>query len=49
MMAMQKRTKRNLADYLWKLFYCYLGNKMILISCPFVVTKFVLTTQTGMP
>ena len=47
--AISKRTNKNLADSLWKLFSCYLGNKIILISCPFVVTKLVFTTQTGIP
>lgn len=47
--ARQKRKIRYLFDYFWKTFSCYLGNRMILTSCPFVVTKFVLTTHTGIP
>lgn len=49
MMAKKKRNSRNLPDYLWKMFSCYFGNKIILMSCPFIVTKLVLVTQTGMP
>jgi hypothetical protein len=43
------RTKRNLMLSRWKLFSCYFGNRIIRISCPFVVMKLVRTTQTGTP
>lgn len=47
--ARQKRKNKYLVDYLWKIFSCSFGNKMILTNWPFVVTKLVLTTQTGIP
>lgn len=40
---------RNFDDYFWKIFYCYLGNFIILIKLPLFVEKFVLWTQTGIP
>lgn len=47
--AIANKKNKNLEDYLWKIFSCSLGNKIILINCPFIVTKFVLVTQTGIP
>jgi hypothetical protein len=47
--AIRKRKNRNLAAYLWKEFSCSRGNKIILMSCPLVVRKFVFITQTGIP
>ena len=49
MMAKRKRKNRNFTAYLWNLFYCYLGNKIILMSWPFAVTKLVRVTHIGMP
>jgi len=45
----QNRKSRYLYDSFWKMFYCSFGKRMILINCPFVVTKFVRTTHTGTP
>ena len=49
MIASAKRKNKNFDDYLWKIFSCYFGKRMILISWPFIVTKFVRVTQTGIP
>jgi hypothetical protein len=49
MTAIKNKLKINLADSFWKTFYCYFGKRIILINCPFNVTKFVLVTHTGIP
>lgn len=49
MTAIKNRKKINLVDYFWNLFSCSFGKRMILTSCPFVVMKLVLATQTGIP